>query len=223
MKKIILNIVLLFSTFSFVNAQNIIPNDSNYYTGNPVLYIQTSAKKQQGVTGCGYRPYVKITNGYQLISTDIYFSGTGFPDTYKVLLNGSSTGPITALLNRVNIGTSITFDNIKAKDSAGKIRNIEGCTFKFFEDTVIVSSSQQNANQNLYQLFNYNYTSGNIYFSGTNFKSIVSLKAIESKSIKGNDYLSKVTIATTVIFENCIYKDLKNQKEQIINISITVK
>jgi hypothetical protein len=222
MKKIILNIVLLFSIISLANAQNVIPNDSNYYSGNPVLYIQTSAKKQQGVIGCGYKPLVKITNGYQLISTDVYFSGTGFSDTYKVLLNGSSTAPITALLNRVNIGTSITFDNIKAKDSTGKIKTIEGCTFKFFEDTVIVSRSQQNANQDLYKLLNHNYTSGNIYFSGTNFKSIVSLKAIESKSNKANDYLSKATIGTTVIFENCIYKDLKTQKLQVVNISIKV-
>lgn len=69
-----------------------------------------------------------MSDGYVFNNATVYFSGTGFDKVAVTNLKGNDLNPIKDFLNKCDIGTAITFDNISVKNKDG-IKFINGKAF----------------------------------------------------------------------------------------------
>ncbi len=69
---------------------------------------------------------------FELISTDIYFTGANFNKPEKATINSVSLKPAHDLMMRCIPGTMVIFDNIKVKGPDGLIRTIDNQSFLLY-------------------------------------------------------------------------------------------
>jgi N-acetylmuramoyl-L-alanine amidase len=57
-----------------------------------------------------------VTDGYEFVSCEVYFGGTGFPKPEIAKLNGKDFTQLNTFLEKCEVGTNIVFVNIKVKN-----------------------------------------------------------------------------------------------------------
>jgi len=137
-------------------------------------------------------------------SATVYFSGGYSSDVVPATLNGNSLIGLTALINRCEAGSVITFDNVKVSGPDG-VRVIEGKSFTLYSGTDDTSRIQVSlVNKELFQLMKKEFVYGTIYFSGANFPNVV------IHTVKKNEPVNlfmRCASGSIIAFENCIYKN----------------
>ena len=73
----------------------------------------------------------KISNTYEIVSSDVYFGGAGFSSVVKGTLSGNSLASLTSLFDKCVAGTAITIVNIKVKTKDG-LRTIDEESFVLY-------------------------------------------------------------------------------------------
>jgi hypothetical protein len=68
---------------------------------------------------------------YKVVSANVYFSGTGFPEVIMASLISNSLNPISGIMEKCTAGSIITFDNVKVKGPDG-IRSAEGISIMLY-------------------------------------------------------------------------------------------
>ncbi|MEO7444199.1 MAG: N-acetylmuramoyl-L-alanine amidase [Ferruginibacter sp.] len=71
---------------------------------------------------------------FEFSDATVYFAGKGFPNVVMATINGNSLYKINTLMNRIQVGTNMVFDNVRVKDAAGRMMEIKGKAFSFIDD-----------------------------------------------------------------------------------------
>jgi N-acetylmuramoyl-L-alanine amidase len=120
--------------------------------------IQTPTINLSGITG----PQIDIDhlknikevnismNDYSFESATVYFSGPGFKNVISVQLNNKSLQLLKQYLNRIEVGTTISFDNIMLLKNDGSKIEIGEKSFIFYdanqqEDVTVFNKLEQEA------------------------------------------------------------------------------
>ncbi|MGF2413183.1 hypothetical protein [Ferruginibacter sp.] len=164
---------------------------------------------------------IKISEGFSIVRTTIYFSGANFPDVVSATLIGPSLSSIKSLIDRCTVGSVVSFDNVKVNGPDGE-RTIDGKSYVFYSgnyDSIKVPLSLVNAEIN--DLIKMKYVSGTIYFSGSNFTNVNTVKASDPESIKS--LYMRCGPGSIISFDNCIYKDSANKLSNPVFKSLKMK
>ena len=79
-------------------------------------------------------------------------------------------------------------------------------------------ATKNNINQEIDNLKNLNFISGNIYFSGVNFTNVIAARVSEKAKLEMN--YRKSGPGTTITLENCVYKNSNGTLSAALNKSI---
>lgn len=91
---------------------------------DPVFRIGNLTSGRIKVDEFKKQKFATVTDGFEFVSCNVYFGGTGFPKAEATNLNGNDFTQLNAFLERCAAGTSIAFTNIKVKNKDG-MRTIE--------------------------------------------------------------------------------------------------
>ena len=95
---------------------------------NPVINIGNLSNPRVRVDDLKKQKIITVTNGYEFVNATVYFSRTGFDKVGVANLKGDNLSNIKEFLNKCDVGTAITFDNISVKNKDG-IKFIDGRSF----------------------------------------------------------------------------------------------
>ena len=98
---------------------------------NPVINIGNLSNPRIRVDDLKKQKIITVTNGYKFVNATVYFSGTGFDKVGVTNLKGDNLSTIKEFLNKCDVGTAITFDNISVKNKDG-IKFIDGRAFLLY-------------------------------------------------------------------------------------------
>lgn len=170
----------------------------------PVITLADITGIKIGVSQLMAQRTIKITNGFKLISGQLYFSGSAFPNVVIISIPGFDVQR-DSLFKSCKPGTQINFDNIKVADSTGKEYYISDETFTIITDND-ASELAANSITELRRLINLNFVRGAIYFSGTYFSSVAGIYGSEINKAKYN-LSARCASGSIISFENCVYKN----------------
>jgi N-acetylmuramoyl-L-alanine amidase len=91
---------------------------------DPIFRIGNLTSNRIKVNEFTSQKMATVTDGYEFVSCNVYFGGTGFPKAEATKLNGNDFTQLSTFLERCAAGTSIAFTNIKVKNKDG-LRVIE--------------------------------------------------------------------------------------------------
>jgi N-acetylmuramoyl-L-alanine amidase len=91
---------------------------------DPVFRIGNITSSRIKVDEFTSQKFATVTDGYEFVSCNVYFGGTGFPKAEAANLYGKDFTKLNAFLEKCDAGTSIAFTNIRVKNKDG-IRAIE--------------------------------------------------------------------------------------------------
>ena len=69
---------------------------------------------------------------FDIVSADVYFTGTNFKNTEQRSINSSSLKPLRDLMLQCSPGTNVVFDNIKVKGPDNTVRVIAGVSYLLY-------------------------------------------------------------------------------------------
>ncbi len=85
----------------------------------PVFRIGDLTLERIKVDDFKKQKFATVTDGFEFVSCNVYFGGTGFPKAEATKLNGNDFTQINSFLEKCAAGTSIAFTNIKVKNKDG--------------------------------------------------------------------------------------------------------
>ena len=77
---------------------------------------------------------IRVSDGWEFVGADIYFSGQGFQYVRMGHLSVASLEPIRSFIDQCTAGSVITLDNVYVKDYTGAKRAIEGRSFALYSE-----------------------------------------------------------------------------------------
>jgi N-acetylmuramoyl-L-alanine amidase len=103
---------------------DIIKKDTKEIVLDPVFRIGNLTSNRIKVGEFISQKFATVTDGYEFLSCNVYFGGTGFPKVEAANLNGNNFTKLNTFLEKCAAGTSIAFTNIRVKNKDG-IKAIE--------------------------------------------------------------------------------------------------
>jgi len=134
----------LLKSFAFEVKRIPDPSDPDFPSGlkvisvvEPKIFVGDIANARADVELFKKQKEIRTTRGYVFNDAMVYFSGASFKEVVKVQLNGSSLKPVEEYIERCTAGSVMTFDNVRVKDSDGKLITIGGMSLALYEPNEI--------------------------------------------------------------------------------------
>jgi hypothetical protein len=155
-----------------------------------------------------------------IYSGTAYFHGNGLKHVRSLDFSGTDLNLLMVRIDSASNGANVTIDNLRFITPTGKTTPIKKIPYQFnrAKDTAkFVSQAVQTVNK----LKAYDFVSGTIYFTGFGYREVVLVNASDRKTLY--QYYNRSGPGTTIILDNCVYRNANGSLSGPLNQSIKLE
>ena len=186
---------------------------------SPLVYSQSNNIKQKDKKIIIQEPKdsVKQTGSYSAL---VYFSGNGLEHAIVATYSTEDLNSLMESIHRDSKGAFVTFDYLKFTNSKGITKDITDIPYHFSNLKKPVTINNPSVEE-LNKLITLNFVSGTIYFAGSGYSNVVSVKATDSVALF--KCYQRYSPGSKIAFDNCIYKNADGKLSLPLNKSVTLE